>query len=143
MLLLVLFSFFISMYYAPSQVGGFITNTMPIDTVVARAVISAFFLVFFLVSIRKDNSNNFNWALLFSPLTYSVFLIHAGMGRLFFDYIVQYTNKYTSLFLTILLVLSLAALIHHFIERRFSGRLKRLLTTLLQIKAASRSGLHS
>lgn len=63
-----------------------------------------------------------------SALTYSIYLLHASVGKRLFDNLVNdfLLNKHIALLVTILFILILSDFVNRLVERPFSGKIKRL-----------------
>jgi len=91
---------------------------------VISAVISAFFLVMILVSLRTTGRfGKANW-LVFGALSYPLYLIHQNIGFMILNLINDRLNKYILLFGAIAFMLCFAYGIHRLFERKLSASLK-------------------
>ncbi len=95
---------------------------------IIATVLFSFFVLFFLVSLKKTY-------LLARPsfyyvgiLTYPLYLIHQNIGFMLLTTFSEAVNKYILLMLVVLLMVLLSYFIHFFIERKYAPVLKSAMT---------------
>jgi hypothetical protein len=115
-----------------------------ISSVVVGEIITGFFCVMLLISLRQPNGEpRINrWALLGS-LTYPLYLLHQKIGYIFFNALYPRINAHVLFWSMIIFALSAAFLVHFFIEKRYSTVLKKSLTTLLGNTPRHETTLHN
>ena len=102
---------------------------------IIAAVISFFFLVMILVSLRATGPfGKINWLVL-GALSYPLYLIHQNIGFMIFNLTYQRLNQYILLFGAIAFMLCCAYVIHRFVERKLSASLKVGINTTLDFCA--------
>lgn len=82
-------------------------------------VITAIFAVFFLIT-RRIFILKYNWLSTLGGLTYPLYLIHSDIGFIAFFRLGHLFNKYVLLSSTIVFMLSVAYLLHRFVEKPIS-----------------------
>lgn len=101
---------------------------------VIGVVITAIFVVFWLVITRKINLPRLGFAAWLGALTYPLYLLHSNIGFVLFQHAGPEANKYVLLAGIVSLMLLAAYMLHRFIEKPLSKRLghhtNRLLTRL-------------
>jgi len=103
------------------------------------ALLFAFYLVFFLISLNKTRYIRSNFYTFLGDLTYPMYLLHATIGFVIFNHFYQHVNCYVLLIIVSLLIILLAYLIHARIERKFTPLLKRFLEKRLEFISDSRN----
>lgn len=98
---------------------------VPMNSWVVSGIITAFFLVMFLVSIKRTGFLGRNRWLLAGALTYPVYLLHQRVGYMIFNAAYPALNAHLLLWGTILGVLAAAYAVHIFVEKRFSLPMKQ------------------
>jgi peptidoglycan/LPS O-acetylase OafA/YrhL len=118
---------------ASRRLALFFADTM--SSAVSVAVLTSFFVIFYLVAFRKLNLNRFTWLAWLGALTYPLYLIHSDIGFIVFTRAHHLFNKYVLLALLLGGCLLTAYLIHRFAEKPLSkplgGVVNRLLNFLL------------
>lgn len=94
-----------------------------ISGTVVAGCITLFFIVFFIVSFRLVNLSRFPWLMWLGALTYPLYLVHSDIAFIAFHRVGYLANKYILLAGTIILMLTLAYLIHVLVEKRFGKAL--------------------
>jgi peptidoglycan/LPS O-acetylase OafA/YrhL len=93
-------------------------------------IVSCFFIIMLLVSIRKTGFWGRSSCVLLGSLTYPVYLLHQNIGFIIFNTVAFTINPYLLLIATLLTVIGLAYLVHIIFENRLSLSLKNTLNTL-------------
>ncbi|MBB3118347.1 acyltransferase family protein [Pseudoduganella violacea] len=103
-------------------------NSISYDPVIVGVVISIFFVVMFLVAIRKTGRlGSMKWTLLGS-LTYPLYLIHQTVGFLIFNALYPAVNRHLLFWGTLAGALCFAYLVTTYVEQRYASRLRSVLT---------------
>lgn len=92
------------------------------------AILSSFFIIFFMVSLKKTHMLSKPYFFYVGILTYPLYLIHQNIGFMLLNIFHESVNKYVLLFLILTLMIMISYLIHFFIERKYSPVLKGVLT---------------
>jgi len=101
------------------------------DPVVVAASVSVFFVVMFLVAIKRTGFiARRNWITL-GALTYPLYLIHQYIGYMIINMAYPTMSRHWALWGTVALILFLAYLINRYVEQRYSRALKRALESVL------------
>jgi peptidoglycan/LPS O-acetylase OafA/YrhL len=103
----------------------------PISIIIGIALVTLFFVVFFLIIKNILRLGQSKWLTWMGALTYPIYLCHHNIGYVALQRLGGEMNKYLLLMSMLGAVLLLACLIHVFIERRFSKLLTQKLTALL------------
>lgn len=94
-------------------------------------IITLFFFVFWLVATARTGCFGIKrWSLL-GAITYPLYLVHESVGWIILDVILPLGHPWTSLLLTILCMLSIAYIVHVYVEKRFSTPVRDLTFTIL------------
>lgn len=100
---------------------------------VVGIVVTIFFLVMFLVALRKTSSwGNMRWLFLGS-LTYPLYLLHQNVGFMVFNIAYPAVNAHVIFWTTIVVAIILSAGIHFFFERKMATFIKVKLTAITLI----------
>jgi len=91
-------------------------------------ILSFFYILFTLLSLNKLSSINKPFMLSLGVMTYPLYLLHQNIGYMLFNVIGNDISRWITLPIVILLMMSLALLVHHKIEKQFGSKLKRALT---------------
>lgn len=90
------------------------------------AIITCFFIVMLLVSLKRTGFvGNKEWALA-GALTYPIYLLHQNIGFMIFNISYRLMNPYVLLCITLVIIFFMAYMVNIFIEKRFSSHLKSL-----------------
>ena len=100
------------------------------NTYVVAGIITIFFAVMMLVSLRRTAFFGRTRWLLIGSLTYPLYLLHQNIGFMVFNIAYPSVNAHILFFGTIAAALASAYVVHYFIERRFSAPIKVTLNTL-------------
>ncbi|GAA3574712.1 acyltransferase [Streptomyces osmaniensis] len=100
------------------------------DPLVIQAIVFCAFAAVAVVALGWTRWANWNWLTLAGALTYPFYLIHEHLGWFFIRVLHRGLGlgSYTTLALSVLSLLTLAYLMHRFVEKPFGPRLKRALT---------------
>ncbi|MEQ1559255.1 MAG: acyltransferase [Methyloglobulus sp.] len=94
--------------------------------------IVAIFFIFFILSNSKVGSNlNLRGSRLLGGLTYPIYLIHAHFGYMFISQFANEDNKVLIYLLTVLIVLSVASVIHIIVENKYSHFWKNIFSRVI------------
>jgi peptidoglycan/LPS O-acetylase OafA/YrhL len=100
-------------------------------------IITAFFVVMLLVSLRRTGSfARYRWPLA-GALSYPVYLLHQNIGYTIFNRLYPAINPHVLLWGTIILVIAAAYAVHTIVERKLSSRMKSVLTATFNSRAIS------
>jgi peptidoglycan/LPS O-acetylase OafA/YrhL len=95
-----------------------------INNLVVAGIITAFFVIMLLVSLRRTGVlAAIQWTAL-GALTYPLFLLHQYVGYMVFNITYPAISPHLLLFGTIAMVLGLAYAVHVFVEKKASGPIK-------------------
>ncbi|MFZ6694025.1 acyltransferase family protein [Undibacterium sp. SXout20W] len=98
-------------------------NTNMSDYVVA-SIVSVFFFVMFLISLKwTGRVARYRWVLAGS-LTYPLYLLHENIGFMVFNLAYPVVNSHVLLLSTLFVVLLIAYAVHILIEKRYAGKIK-------------------
>jgi peptidoglycan/LPS O-acetylase OafA/YrhL len=106
-----------------------------LDGVVVIAIVSAFFLILFLVSVRKSGWFARKRWIMAGALTYPLYLIHQMIGYMLIGAAYPALNPHAVLWGAVVLMLMTAYAIHFFVERRTAPHLRRLLVAAIDTGA--------
>lgn len=96
-----------------------------ISTIITAAVLSCFYLIFWLLITRRLNLSRFSWLSTLGAITYPLYLVHGNIGFVVFQRTIG-VNKYVVLTCLLLLMLLVSYIAHRFIEKKGSKLLGRL-----------------
>lgn len=100
------------------------------DYVVVAAIISSFFVVMLLVSLRLTGRlGSMRWVLV-GAVTYPLYLLHQNFGFMVFNLYYPSVNSHLLLWGMVSIAIGMAVVVHVFVERRLSPHLKSLLRNL-------------
>lgn len=94
-------------------------NQTHINPLVTASIVTAFFLVFGLISARKINFGSYGWLKWAGALTYPLYLLHSDMAFIGFHHLQGTYNKYLLLGGAISGMLLLAYITYQFVEKTF------------------------
>jgi peptidoglycan/LPS O-acetylase OafA/YrhL len=97
------------------------------NSYVVAAIVTTFFLVMFLVSVRRTGFIGRHQWLMVGALTYPLFLLHENIGFMIFNVAYPTVNPHLLLWGTVIVMLAAAYAIHVLVEKRFSLPLKTAL----------------
>ncbi|SET75910.1 acyltransferase family protein [Hymenobacter actinosclerus] len=98
---------------------------------VVVSIITLFYLSFMLIALRIVTLNRFAWLAWLGVVTYPLYLLHSNIAFVAFHRIGHLFNKYLLLGLTLIVMIGAAYLIHFFVERPFTKKLRSYLQQLL------------
>lgn len=87
----------------------------------------SFFALFTFIALKESNVFRQRVFYNLGVLSYPLYLIHESIGYILFIQLEDYWNKYLILLLSIILVMGLAFMIHHYVERPLSSWLRKKL----------------
>jgi peptidoglycan/LPS O-acetylase OafA/YrhL len=99
-----------------------------LDPFVVAAVITSFFAIIVLVSLRRTGAWGRNRCVLAGALTYPLYLLHQNIGFMIFNAAYPRINPHILLWGTLLMVLGMAFAVHELVEQRCAPRLKNALS---------------
>ncbi len=103
------------------------TYNTNINCYITSSIISSFFLIMLLISLRRSGFwGRKRWQLA-GALTYPVYLLHQNIGYMIFNLAYPSTDPHLLLWGTVLLVMIMAYLVHILIEKRYSLPMKNAL----------------
>jgi peptidoglycan/LPS O-acetylase OafA/YrhL len=103
------------------------------NSYVVIGMISTFFAVMLLVSIRRTGFLGKRQWVTIGALTYPLYLLHQTIGFMIFNLAYPAINPHILLWGTVFLMLAAAYLVNVLIEQKYSIRLKNLLTHLIEL----------
>lgn len=98
---------------------------------IVAGIITAFFCVMLLVSLRRTGIFGRNRWLLAGVLTYPLYLLHQNIGFMVFNIAYPAVNPHLLFWGAITVVLGMAFAVHVFVEKRFSSPMKNAITNLI------------
>lgn len=104
-------------------------NTI-LDCYMVYGVITMFFVIMFLISMRRTGFIGRNRWVLVGVLTYPLYLLHQNIGFMIFNFAYPAINNHILLWGTIVLMLVVSYSVNMFVERRFSLPMKSTLNRL-------------
>lgn len=109
-----------------------------LDFNITSGIITTFFLVMLLISMRRMGPfGRYRWPLA-GALSYPLYLLHQNIGYIIFNRFYPAINPHLLLWGTITLVLVAAYAVHVVVERRLSLKMKNFLTATLNSRVISR-----
>ncbi len=108
-----------------SQIEKHYNTTM--SSYVVAGIITSFYVIMFLVSIRRTGYIGRNRWLIAGALTYPVYLLHQNIGFMIFNIAYPTINKHVLLWGTIILMLGTAYVVNIAVEKRFALPMKNAL----------------
>ncbi|WP_333312645.1 MULTISPECIES: acyltransferase family protein [unclassified Microcoleus] len=103
------------------------------NSYVVIGMISTFFAIMLLVSIRRTGFLGKRQWVTIGALTYPLYLLHQRIGFMIFNLAYPAINPHILLWGTVFLMLAAAYLVNVLIEQKYSVRLKNLLTHLIEL----------
>lgn len=128
---MLLISLALSLYYVFPQTDEYIQLHTLGDQLITSTIITAYYLLFFLISSGRLSIKRSATVLLLGSLTYPLYLTHHVAGRYLIDYLDPMMNKYVILFGLITAALFIAYVVTELIDKRLAGFLRKTLTRLL------------
>ncbi len=110
---------------AYQQASGFMHNPDQFDLIISLCFVWSFYYLFFMISLDKIKIKPSKILLLLGGMTYPLYLLHSRIGKIVFNGLEL--DPYISLLLTISLVLSMAYLVHVYVEKRLANSIKNYL----------------
>lgn len=108
-----------------------------LNSSVVISILTAFFLVMLLISLRRTGSiANWRWPLA-GAISYPLYLLHQNIGYMVFNHLYPAINAHVLLWGTIIGVIAAAYAVHALVERRLASRMKLALTATLTSRAIS------
>jgi peptidoglycan/LPS O-acetylase OafA/YrhL len=102
----------------------------PFDPMVIISVITAFYVIFYIIATGKINFPGGKFVAMIGALTYPLYLIHCTIGLPIIEIVEGTVNKYVVLIMVSALVILISYLINIFVENRYAGKFKIALTAL-------------
>ncbi|MBC6111577.1 acyltransferase family protein [Pedobacter fastidiosus] len=112
-----------------NDMNGYYHDFSVYNKYVAIIFVASFYIFFLLSALNKLNFKWLKYPAKLGVLTYPLYLMH-GFGIGLFLIWGHNTNKYLLLFLATLLSIILSFLVYYFVEEKFRGKFKILLTNL-------------
>ena len=88
-------------------------------------IITLFYTIFFLISIKKTEKFKHKLFLKLGALTYPLYLIHENIGYIILNTFNHYINKYLLLIMLVSLMIFIAYMINIYFENRYLSKIKR------------------
>ena len=104
--------------------GDFMRDVTPADRRIAAAVIAGYFIVFCVMTLKRRPWRVRAWMLGLGGVTYPLYLLHDRLGKSIYDALMPRIGALPLLLTITAAMLTLAYLIHIFLERRIADRLK-------------------
>jgi len=104
-----------------------------LDGYVVMGIVSAFFLVIFLVSVRKTGWIARQRWVAVGALTYPLYLIHQKVGYMLIGLVYPAINPHVVLWGTLSVVLAMAYAIYIFVEKRTAPPLKQMINSTIDM----------
>ena len=132
--LLLVAAYILTLYFAVLEVQELerfyklsFSKTIPL------AVISLFYLLFFLIAFNKTQKLRSKKLQALGALTYPLYLIHATIGFIIFNHFGNSVNRYILLIAIIILMVAMAWVIHKFAERPLVHFLQPKIRKILRV----------
>jgi peptidoglycan/LPS O-acetylase OafA/YrhL len=117
-LLLIAASYILSLANALERIEGFIhAEVLWFDQLITVIAITCFFILFGAISFGKTKFLRKNYFIPLGALTYPLYLIHNVAGKAVFNTMTLYTDKYSSLLVTLFFAVGGAGVIYVLVER--------------------------
>lgn len=128
---IVIISWLLAILQSLNKLEGFEKHyDTSINTYIIAGIITTFFAVIMLVSLRRTGFFGRTRWMLVGTLTYPLYLLHQKIGFMIFNIAYPRINAHVLFWSTIVVSLISAYFVHLFIERRFSLPMKATLNTL-------------
>jgi peptidoglycan/LPS O-acetylase OafA/YrhL len=124
----------ISIYYTIFQVDGFIKVPTLIDRIIAPIIVISFYALFYLICSKKLIIKGSKILLICGGVTYPIYLLHARIGKTFYDLMSQGLNKYFVLITTILFILILSFVVRTIVSQVLNGHIRKLALSVVPNK---------
>jgi peptidoglycan/LPS O-acetylase OafA/YrhL len=125
---LLLGSWALAVYESVARLSDFEKNfNDTVNPVAVGAVVTVFFAVMLLISLRRTGTFAQRRWVLAGALTYPLYLLHQYIGFMIFNTAHPLLNVHVVFWGTVLLVLAMAYAVHVLIEKPLSGPLKQVL----------------
>ena len=121
----------ISIFYSIHQVDSFIIQPSLSDKIITPVLVFVIYIVFWGISTKKIAVKDSKTLIKSGVVTYPIYLIHAKIGKTFYDLLSQKMNKYTALMIIIIFVLAMSYAMYSFVSRKFEGKIQSLLVAIL------------
>ncbi len=108
------------------------------DSYIIACVVTSFFVLFWLISLKKLSMLSKPWFITLGVLTYPLYLIHQNIGYIIFTQLHELVSPVVLLILVLSLVILCSYFIHFQLERKFARRLKLLCERVLNQLAVRR-----
>ena len=112
---------------AYQQANDFMHGPDQVDCLISLALVWSFFLLFFMISVNKIQIKSSKTLMLLGGMTYPLYLLHNKAGEMIFDRLIGTMNPYILLTLLISFMLSMAYLVHVYVEKRLANSIKNYL----------------
>ncbi|HQI00453.1 MAG TPA: acyltransferase [Deltaproteobacteria bacterium] len=120
-----------------SQASALVSHyRVPFDVFIVSAVITSFFVIFSLVSLRYTRLISTPRWLVLGAITYPLYLIHQNVGYTIFNHLFPKVGRHMVMWGTVIGMMFFAYAVNTLIEKRFADGLKLLLGRLLGVEAA-------
>jgi peptidoglycan/LPS O-acetylase OafA/YrhL len=104
------------------------SNHVVMDRGIVLSLVTAFFVLMFLVATKKTGwIGRRNWMVL-GALTYPLYLVHQSIGYVIFNHLYPAVDAHLLLWGTVAVMIAAAWVINVHVEQRFAGPFKRCLT---------------
>lgn len=103
----------------------------PHSVLTVALIITLIFILFFLIINEKLSMQKYPWLSWLGGITYPLYLLHGNIGYILFQRLERYFDKYILLIIVLVAMLLVSYLMHRFIEKAVSRKLKEQLTGLM------------
>jgi len=93
---------------------------------VSSIIVAIFFAIFLLISLNKSKLPKNNLMMFLGALTYPLYLIHNSAGKLIYEQLEPFTNKYVAVLTVIAIVLFISSMLVVLVERNLKYKFSRL-----------------
>jgi peptidoglycan/LPS O-acetylase OafA/YrhL len=140
---IIVLSFGLALFKAINRLQDFEKHyNTSMNSFVVTGIITTFFFVMLLVSLRRTSFFGRNQWLLAGTLTYPLYLLHQNIGFMVFNIAYPTVNSHLLFWSTIIVVIGAAYAVHILVEKRISLPMKKVINNLLDV-VTTLSGVES
>ncbi|MBE8716035.1 acyltransferase family protein [Cellvibrio polysaccharolyticus] len=125
-------SMIFSIIKSSSQIYDFFPGAGGLDEMIAAAIISIFFLTFYLLSMGLLNFQPRRYFLLLGAISYPLYLIHNRAGKIVIEEFLQIMSPVCSVLLVSVIVIAASFLVHIIFEKPMSATMKKFCFSLIK-----------
>jgi len=122
---------YLAMLQVDHQTRIYLHNASDLEIITTQIIVFSFFLVFLLLSAGWLQVKKNVFIFYLGALTYPMYLLHNLIGKIAYDRLIVYVNKYIVLGLIFIIMIGLSLIIVLVVEKWLGRSLKILLTRLL------------